>query len=337
MRKHGIQIIAIFVFMSLPHSASAWRETAHYTVCEIAYKLSSKLTKKTLDRFFEGQPYAVNCTWPDHVRKTKAHKHTYYWHFINVKDDGEYFDKVSKKGDLLQAIHKISDYLRKNRKKILNSKTPVGSFSKEVREQIIFLGHFVGDLHQPLHVGRLKDYGGNKIDVKWEGKETRTYEEYKLIHGGHVTSKEETRPHNLHKVVDLFIPKKYGMDKKFEVDETGLSYKAYANHLISGKASGVPKATKAKIHEWQNSMAYDWVNESFKLRKRLYDIKPKEELSTDYFAKNIELLNLRILQAGVRLAGVLDAILEKNQKPSKEENAIRKRIKKALKFKPNKA
>ena len=31
-----------------------------------------------------------------------------------------------------------------------------------------FLGHFVGDLHQPLHVGFAEDFGGNGIDVRWD-------------------------------------------------------------------------------------------------------------------------------------------------------------------------
>ena len=30
-----------------------------------------------------------------------------------------------------------------------------------------FLGHFVGDLHQPLHVGFAEDAGGNTINVHW--------------------------------------------------------------------------------------------------------------------------------------------------------------------------
>lgn len=29
------------------------------------------------------------------------------------------------------------------------------------------LVHFIGDLHQPLHVGRSEDKGGNDIQVQW--------------------------------------------------------------------------------------------------------------------------------------------------------------------------
>jgi hypothetical protein len=35
-----------------------------------------------------------------------------------------------------------------------------------------FLGHFVGDIHQSLHVGCAEDKGGNTIRVRFIGKET---------------------------------------------------------------------------------------------------------------------------------------------------------------------
>ena len=33
-----------------------------------------------------------------------------------------------------------------------------------------FLVHLVGDIHQPLHVGRREDRGGNLIQVQWFGE-----------------------------------------------------------------------------------------------------------------------------------------------------------------------
>lgn len=31
----------------------------------------------------------------------------------------------------------------------------------------MFLSHFVGDVHQPMHCGRTSDFGGNTILVTW--------------------------------------------------------------------------------------------------------------------------------------------------------------------------
>ena len=38
-----------------------------------------------------------------------------------------------------------------------------------------FLIHLVGDIHQPLHVGRFEDRGGNDIKVKFFGKQTNLH------------------------------------------------------------------------------------------------------------------------------------------------------------------
>jgi len=32
---------------------------------------------------------------------------------------------------------------------------------------LMFLAHFVGDIHQPLHCGNTVDFGGNTIIVHW--------------------------------------------------------------------------------------------------------------------------------------------------------------------------
>jgi nuclease S1 len=39
-------------------------------------------------------------------------------------------------------------------------------------ETLMFLVHFVGDVHQPLHLGRATDRGGNSIEVHFAGSKT---------------------------------------------------------------------------------------------------------------------------------------------------------------------
>jgi len=34
-------------------------------------------------------------------------------------------------------------------------------------EALLFLSHFMGDIHQPLHVGFTTDEGGNTIKLHW--------------------------------------------------------------------------------------------------------------------------------------------------------------------------
>jgi hypothetical protein len=35
--------------------------------------------------------------------------------------------------------------------------------------------HFVGDIHQPMHLGEKRDKGGNNIKLKWFGKNTNLH------------------------------------------------------------------------------------------------------------------------------------------------------------------
>jgi hypothetical protein len=50
-----------------------------------------------------------------------------------------------------------------------------------------FIVHFVGDLHQPMHVSRAADKGGNTIQVNYDGRGTNLHSLWDsglLEHGG---------------------------------------------------------------------------------------------------------------------------------------------------------
>ena len=68
---------------------------------------------------------------------------------------------VSPKGDVLQALLLMEA-------KLLDPETA----AEERLTALRLLSHFAGDSHQPLHVGRKTDLGGNTIQVKWFGDET---------------------------------------------------------------------------------------------------------------------------------------------------------------------
>jgi hypothetical protein len=39
----------------------------------------------------------------------------------------------------------------------------------------MFLAHFVGDVHQPMHCGRIADLGGNTVVVSWYTNKTNLH------------------------------------------------------------------------------------------------------------------------------------------------------------------
>ncbi len=62
------------------------------------------------------------------------------------------------------------------------------------------------------------------------------------------------------------------------------------------------------IEEWQSTHWYDWAIESQSLLDQVYDLPENGRLSYEYMFKNFNAVQLRLLQAGVRMAGVINDI-----------------------------
>lgn len=97
------------------------------------------------------------------------------------------------------------------------------------------------------------------------------------------------QPSNLHRVWDSGI-----------IDQQKYSYTEYCDWI--------DHASEQEIEEWQNSPLMDWVKESVSYREQVYNIPDDRKLSYRYNYNNIDVVNLRLLQAGIRLAGVLNSI-----------------------------
>ena len=97
---------------------------------------------------------------------------------------------------------------------------------------------------------------------------------------------------NLHRVWDSHM-----------IDDQKLSYTEYATYLTETLTDD----TKTK---WVSSDVNEWAKESKSYRKQIYDIK-KGKLYYSYSFKNIKLLEKRMVQAGVRLASILNKAFDK--------------------------
>ena len=95
---------------------------------------------------------------------------------------------------------------------------------------------------------------------------------------------------NLHRVWDS------GM-----IDGQKYSYSEYAGWI--------DHASNSELESWKSLEVLDWANESKNYRNQCYETMPKNrKLSYKYNFDNIDLLNQRLLQAGIRLANVLNDI-----------------------------
>ena len=94
---------------------------------------------------------------------------------------------------------------------------------------------------------------------------------------------------NLHRVWDSDM-----------IDSQQLSYTEWAEWLQAPE--------KTKVQAWQKNSTTDWAYESMTYRGQVYAIPEDGSLSYRYNFDNIDAVKLRLLQAGIRLAGVLNEI-----------------------------
>ncbi len=62
------------------------------------------------------------------------------------------------------------------------------------------------------------------------------------------------------------------------------------------------------IEVWQSTHWHDWAMESQSLLNQAYDLPENGPLSYEYMFKNYDTVQLRLLQAGFRMAGVINDI-----------------------------
>ena len=94
---------------------------------------------------------------------------------------------------------------------------------------------------------------------------------------------------NLHRVWDSGI-----------IDSQKLSF--------SELAQSIDHAEKAQIDIWQRTSILEWAYESMTYRQQIYDLPENKNLGFKYRYRNWSVVQRRLLQAGIRLAGILHDI-----------------------------
>jgi len=135
-----------------------WGKTGHRATGEIAENYLSKKAKKAIDKILNGQGLAFVANYADDIKSDPDFRQYGPWHYVNLAEGQTQYNEetANPKGDLYQAILKCKEVLKDE------------NASKEDKQFYLkMLVHFVGDLHQPFHVGRAADKGGNDIQVRW--------------------------------------------------------------------------------------------------------------------------------------------------------------------------
>lgn len=158
--------LALLAILACPIQMFAWGPQGHTLVARIAEaQLTAAVRARVAAILGPGRPFRSIASWADDVRRTRPQ--TANWHFINIPLTAQGLDmsRDCPKGDCI--IGKIADF-----RKILRDPAT----APEARaEALMFLVHFIGDMHQPLHCGDKNDRGGNDIKVQLAGRDTNLH------------------------------------------------------------------------------------------------------------------------------------------------------------------
>lgn len=282
LMRRSIQLLLVIGLLFLPQTVTAWGASGHRIVGDIAFYYLTPKAKAALGEI-QGKPLKAHhladwSTWADEIKSdpvwsprgervsssdwTDPANHR-NWHWGTAPDpnaDLTFLLKPSEDrndGFLVAKIKRCEAILR-------------GQEAGNKLEAAKFLTHFIGDLHQPMHVGNGKDRGGNQVDVAWFRENT-----------------------NLHSVWDSKI-----------IEHRGLSYTEYSERLRD-------EIRAEDLNQWQTLDILTWVRESVEAREVIYKTLPsgdRPNLSWNYAYDHLPTTNLRLKQAGVRLAHVFNNI-----------------------------
>ncbi|KAL7110587.1 hypothetical protein ACP275_05G035500 [Erythranthe tilingii] len=274
-------IFRISLLIAIIPFSRGWGYDGHVAVCRIAQarlnKVAAEAVRKLLPASAKGD-LGILCPWPDQIRTR------YPWssslHYVNTPDNlcsykykRDCKDTNGAKGRCVTgAINNYTSIL-------MNYKKPRSNLT----EALLFLSHFMGDVHQPMHVGFVKDKGGNTIKVNWFGQ--------KQV---------------LHRVWDSSIIAR----------AEGGSNPLHLDKFIKNIQSKIKSQWANQVHKWEpcccnlKACPNMYAAESIKAACQwaYKGARSGSTLKVDYYATRLPIVELRLAQAGVRLAATLNRI-----------------------------
>lgn len=147
-------IVSFSILFFVSNKAHAWGLKGHQITAQIAESYLTPKAKIEISKILGKKSLSYHAFWADKIAYTPEGKYTQPWHYINITDQGEFGSlNTPTPENILSALRLCVSNL--------SSDIP----ASEKKNWLKFLIHFVGDIHQPLHMGRKEDEGGNKIPM----------------------------------------------------------------------------------------------------------------------------------------------------------------------------
>ncbi len=258
---------ACVVWLCVPGACLGWGRDGHRITAQIAAGRLSPAARAAVEVLLDGAAMSDVANWADEIRDDPSYRWSAPLHYADLPAGEDRFilaRDCPAKGCVVSAVIRFDEVLRRP-----------DATAAEKNEALKFLIHFVADAHQPMHVARARDRGGNDVRVKFLGK-----------------------PLNLHQVWDFAL-----------LEAAGKPWPEYTRDLEAGlTAERVARWTSTDPLVWANE-SYRLAVE------HAYAIPDDGRLGRDYFERNIRIVNERLAMAGVRLAVMLNAIFGEAEVP----------------------
>lgn len=254
--KRILCICAILFTASL--SAFAWGQKGHDIVCDIAQRHLTPRARKEISKLLDGRSIVYWSKWLDSASHTPEYAYTSTWHYKDVDKEQTYKDvQPCPTGDVVTAIEAQISALKS------------GELDKEHQALALkMLIHLIGDIHCPMHMARVKDKGGNMMQVQFFGQGL-----------------------NLHSVWDTAI-----IDS---VHEWG--YREWADQIDILSKREIAEIVKGTPDQWGEET---WMITC----RIYEETPKGAKLSYDYVNRWQETVEQRLLYGGLRLARLLNEI-----------------------------
>ena len=256
------RVVLFCAFIYIPYASMAWGMLGHRIVGEIADSYLSSKAKQAVKDILGDESMAMASNWADFIKSEPTYNYISSWHYINFKDGLSEADMKS-----YLAVDTLTDaYTKIN---FLAAQLKNKKLEKEKKLMYLrLLIHIVGDIHQPMHVSREEDQGGNKIYVLWFNQKS-----------------------NLHSIWDSNL-----------IDDQKLSYTEYTKAINFTTVAQRAEWQSQPLSRWM----FDSYTIAQKLYGEIS--QPEQKLSYRYIYDHLQTVNEQLLKGGVHLAGLLNQI-----------------------------
>ncbi|MEL7486597.1 MAG: S1/P1 nuclease, partial [Pseudomonadota bacterium] len=256
--------------------AEAFGRDGHRIVCDIAYDHLNETARADVDLLIASDAEFAHfrdvCSWADRVRNT-THTETAPYHYVGLSRDDPIvnYEDCPDQGCVLTAILADGARYRDRRNSVA-----------ERLEALKFLAHWIGDVHQPLHVSIDGDRGGNDIKSLWRGERMSNFHrmwdseiilDYMAARWAYLPEKERWR--------------QFSAELKSELAVSGVH--------VSAPLEPLPWAQESHDLARSRDVAYQYADADVRFA-------PGEH----YYQRHLTPIKKRLKEAGIRLAAVLN-------------------------------